>query len=195
VTALVDMSAVVAHREAAKRGPGGAPAWDAYLIAAAGKAIAAFPVFRRWMHGEEVREHPGVDIAFAVGTADELHAPVVRGADRKTVTQAAAEVSALAAKARSGALGTADAADSCFLVSNLGMLPVESFDAIVYPEHCAALAAGAVTPTPVVRPDSSIAAVPMARLTLSADHRLVNGVAAAAFLARVKEYLEQGAFA
>ncbi len=194
VTALVDMSAVVAHRETAKAA-GGAPAWDAYLVAAAGRAIAAFPAFRRWMHGGESREHAAIDVAFAVGSADDLHAPVVRGADRKSVSQAGADVAALAAKARAGALGSADAAESCFLVSNLGMVPIESFDAIVYPEHAAALASGAVTPTPVVRSDGSIAARPMARLTLTADHRLVNGLAAARFLAAVKEYLEQGAFA
>jgi pyruvate dehydrogenase E2 component (dihydrolipoamide acetyltransferase) len=65
----------------------------------------------------------------------------------------------------------------------------------VYPEHAAALAAGSVAPTPVARPDGSIAAPPMVRLTLTVDHRLVNGMAAAAFLSRVKDYLEQGAFA
>ncbi len=195
VTALVDMSAVFAHREAAKRDSGSAPAWDAYLIASAGRAIAAFPALRRWMRGEEVREHPGVDVAFAVGSADELHAPVVRGADRKTIAQVAAEVAALVSKARAGGLGMADAAESCFLVSNLGMLPIESFDAIVYPEHAAALAAGAVAPTPAVRSDGSIVARPMARLTLTVDHRLVNGLAAASFLAAVKDFLEQGAFA
>jgi pyruvate dehydrogenase E2 component (dihydrolipoamide acetyltransferase) len=195
VTARVDMSAVVAHREAAKRAAGGAPAWDAYLVAAAGRAIVAFPAFRRWMHGGEVREHAAVDVAFAVGSADELHAPVVRGADRKTIAQAAADVAVLAAKARAGGLGAADTTESCFLVSNLGMLPIEGFDAIVYPEHAAALAAGSVAPTPVARPDGSIAARPMVRLTLTVDHRLVNGMAAAAFLSRVKDYLEQGAFA
>jgi pyruvate dehydrogenase E2 component (dihydrolipoamide acetyltransferase) len=195
VTVLVDMSAVVAHREAAKRAAGGAPAWDAYLVAAAGSAISAFPAFRRWMHGEEVREHATVDVAFAVGSADELAAPVVRGADRKTVAQAAADVAVLAVKARACGLGTADTAESCFLVSNLGMLPIEGFDAIVYPEHAAALAAGAVAPTPVARPDGSIAVLPLVRLTLTVDHRLVNGMAAAAFLSRVKDYLEQGAFA
>jgi pyruvate dehydrogenase E2 component (dihydrolipoamide acetyltransferase) len=164
-------------------------------VAAAGQAIAAFPAFRRWMLGAEVREHAGVDVAFAVGSADELHAPVVRGADRKTVAQAAADVAALAAKARAGALGTADTTQSCFLVSNLGMLPIEGFDAIVYPEHAAALASGAVAATPVALPDGSIAVRPMARLTLTVDHRLVNGLAAARFLAAVKKYLEQGAFA
>lgn len=193
VTALVDMSAVVAHREAAKAA-GAAPAWDAYFVAAAGRAIAAFPAFRRWMHGEEVREHAAVDVAFAVGSADELAAPVVRGADRTTVVQAAADVAALSAKARAGGLCAADTTESCFLVSNLGMLPIEGFDAIVYPEHAAALAAGAVAPTPVARPDGSIAALPMGRLTLTADHRLVNGLAAALFLAAIKDFLEQGAF-
>ena len=79
------------------------------------------------MHGEEVRKHAAVDLAFAVGSDDELHAPVGRGADRASVAQAAADVASLAAKERAGGLSTADTAESCFLVSNLGMLPIEGF--------------------------------------------------------------------
>jgi pyruvate dehydrogenase E2 component (dihydrolipoamide acetyltransferase) len=194
VTALVDMTAVAAHREGAKRA-GSAPAWDAYLVAAAGRAIASFPALRRWMHGEEVREHPAIDVAFAVASGDDLAAPVVRGADRRPLAAIAADVTALAAKARAESLAASDAADGCFLVSNLGMLPIEGFDAIVYPEHAAALAAGAVAATPVARADGTVAVRPLVRLTLTADHRLVNGLAAARFLAAVKDFLEQGAFA
>jgi pyruvate dehydrogenase E2 component (dihydrolipoamide acetyltransferase) len=74
------------------------------------------------------------------------------------------------------------------------MLPVESFDAIIYPDHSAALAVGAAMPTPVAAGEGVRIAL-MARLTLSADHRVINGKTAARFLARVKEILESGAFA
>ena len=79
-------------------------------------------------------------------------------------------------------------------MSNLGMLPVESFDAIIYPEHSAALAVGAALATPVAT-GQQVRVLPLARLTLSVDHRLINGKTAAQFLARMKENLETGAFA
>ncbi len=80
------------------------------------------------------------------------------------------------------------------LLSNLGMLPVESFDAIIYPDHSAALAVGAALPTPVAA-GQEVKVVPLARLTLTVDHRVINGKTAAQFLARVKEILETAAFA
>jgi pyruvate dehydrogenase E2 component (dihydrolipoamide acetyltransferase) len=79
-------------------------------------------------------------------------------------------------------------------VSNLGMLPVEGFDAIIYPEHSAALAVGAAMPTPAADA-SGVRVALMARLTLSVDHRVINGKTAARFLARVKEILESGTYA
>jgi pyruvate dehydrogenase E2 component (dihydrolipoamide acetyltransferase) len=79
-------------------------------------------------------------------------------------------------------------------VSNLGMFPIESFDAIVYPEHSAALAAGPAVPAPV-SDGQKMWIAPRAHLTLSVDHRIINGKVAARFLGRVKQILETGAFA
>jgi len=118
----------------------------------------------------------------------------VRGAARAAVQEISARIDALVRKAKDRALGPAEAEGSCFLVSNLGMFPIESFDAIIYPEHSAALAVGAVAAT-VVSDGQKMWVAPMARLTLSVDHRLINGKVAARFLSRVKEILERGAFA
>jgi pyruvate dehydrogenase E2 component (dihydrolipoamide acetyltransferase) len=74
------------------------------------------------------------------------------------------------------------------------MFPISSFDAIIYPEHSAALAVGAIHPTPVAD-GGGVHVAPIARLTLTVDHRLINGRRAAQFLARLKEILETGAFA
>lgn len=193
ITMQVEMTKAMALRESLARS-GSAPAWDAVFVLAVGRAIASFPVFRRWMQGEKAREHAVIDVAFAVGAGEDLFAPVVREADRKDLGQAAPEVERLVARARSHALSAQDSAESCFLVSNLGMLPVESFEAIVYPTHSAALAVGAITPTPVGRADGSLRVAPMARLTLTVDHRIANGLTAASFLARVKEILEAASF-
>jgi pyruvate dehydrogenase E2 component (dihydrolipoamide acetyltransferase) len=143
------------------------------------------------MTGNAVGEHSAIDIAVAVGIGDELYAPAVRGADSKSVADISLEIGTLAEKAASHSLATRDTDDSCFLVSNLGMFPVESFEAIIYPAHAAALAVGAVTRSPVADGEA-VRVAPLVHLTLSVDHRLINGAAAGRFLARVKEILENG---
>jgi pyruvate dehydrogenase E2 component (dihydrolipoamide acetyltransferase) len=191
VHARVDMSRVIAARGREAAAGGQSARFDAFFVSAAALSIAQSPVFRTFMAAEAVGEHGAVDIAVAVGIGDELYAPVVRGADRKSVADISREIGTLAEKAASHSLATRDADDSCFLVSNLGMFPVESFEAIIYPAHAAALAVGAVTRTPVAEGET-VRVAPLAHLTLSVDHRLINGAAAARFLARVKQILENG---
>jgi pyruvate dehydrogenase E2 component (dihydrolipoamide acetyltransferase) len=163
-------------------------------VRAVGVALAEFPLFRSHVESGEVVQLADSAVALAVSAEDDLYAPVLRAAGSRGVTELSREIEQLAAKARSRALSPAEMEGGCLLVSNLGMLPVESFDAIVYPGHSAALAVGAALPTPVAA-GGEIRVVPLARMTLSADHRLINGKAAARFLARVKEILETGAFA
>ena len=139
-------------------------------------------------------EHTAIDIAVALGIGDELYAPAVRGADRKSVVDISLEIAALTERAASHSLSTRDSDDSCFLVSNLGMFPVESFEAIIYPDHAAALAVGTVTRSPVAEGEA-VRIAPLVHLTLSVDHRLINGAAAACFLARMKQVLENGELA
>jgi len=164
------------------------PGFTAFFVKACATALAEVPVFRQWMSGQQVRTHEQVNVAVAVGVEHALYAPVVRGADGLDVGAIGVIVKGLAAQA---AVGMVERADSCFLVSNLGAYPVESFDAIILPEHAAALAIGAAVPTPVVA-DGAVTVAPLASLTLSVDHRLVNGGTAARFLARVKQLLEEG---
>ncbi len=193
VNAAVDMTRTVAFRGQGRQS-GEAVRYDAIFVKAAAAAIAEQPVLRSWMKGEEVAEHPDVTVAFAVGVGDELYAPAVKAADRKSVGEISRDMDGLARRAEEHALLPLDTEGSCFLVSNLGMFPVLSFDAIIYPEHSAALAVGAITPTPVAD-GGGVRIAPIAALTLTVDHRLINGRRAAQFLARVKEMLETGAFA
>ena len=194
VHALVDMSRVAAARRQDAAAVGRAPRFDAFFIKAAAVSIAQSPVFRTFMAGDAVGEHGAVDIAVALGVGDELYAPAVRSADRKSVVDISLEIAALVERAHAHSLSTRDTAGSCFLVSNLGMFPVESFEAIVYPDHAAALAVGAVTRSPVADGEA-VRIAPLVHLTLSVDHRLINGAAAARFLARVKQVLENGELA
>jgi pyruvate dehydrogenase E2 component (dihydrolipoamide acetyltransferase) len=195
--ALVDMSRVIAARLRDGRdasGSGKAPRFDAFFVKAAAVSIAQSPVFRTCLRGDEVGEHGAIDVAVAIGIGDELYVPAVRNADKKSVTDISREIGSLVEKAASHSLTARDADDSCFLLSNLGMFPIESFEAIIYPEHAAALAVGAVTRSPIAEGEG-VRIAPVVHLTLSVDHRLINGAAAARFLARVKQILEDGELA
>ena len=194
VNAQVDMSRAIAVRELSKQGGAASISWDAIFVKAAALALAEMPRFRLFMQGEAETEHAGADIAVAVGIGDDLYIPAVRGPASKSVLVISAEIIALSKKAEARALAAADVEGSCFLVSNLGMFPIDSFDAIIYPDHSAALAVGAVTPIPV-SDGTRIWIAPMARLSLAVDHRLINGRTAARFMTRLKQILETGAFA
>lgn len=183
VTARVDMSRVIEAR--------GTLSFDAFFVKACAATIVEHPSFRRYLTGVQAGTHESVDIAVAVGIDDLLFAPAVRNADRRSVQEISADVERLAAKARARALVGPDSQGSCFLVSNLGMYPIDSFDALILPEHSAALAVAAATPTPVAD-GTGVRIAPLASLTLSVDHRLINGAAAARFLGRIKGLLEEG---
>ncbi len=183
VSARVDMTWVIGARAKLR--------FDAFFVKTCAAAIVEFPAFRRALLGGAAVTHQAVDIAVAIGVGDDLFAPAVRAADTCSVEEISAQIDALFTKSQAGALAAADSQGSCFLVSNLGMFPVESFDAVILPEHSAALAVGASVPTPVAD-GTGVRIAPLAALTLSVDHRLINGAAAARFLSRVKDMLEKG---
>ena len=193
VTMRVDMGKAIAFRAQA-HARGESVSWDALFVKAAAMVIGEMPLFRRWFKADELLEHPAGDVAVAIGIGDELSVPAVRGPASKSPEAISREIAALANRAETRALQAQDVEGSCFLVSNLGMFPVESFDAIIYPDHAAALAAGAATAT-VATDGATTWIAHAAHLTLSVDHRLINGTVAARFLTRVKEILETGAFA
>jgi pyruvate dehydrogenase E2 component (dihydrolipoamide acetyltransferase) len=188
VSMLVDMGRAVSFRSTA------GVSFDALFVRAAGMAVADFPAFRTHIDGEELVESADIAVALAVSVGEELYAPVLKAADSKTTVALSKEIEELSGKAQRHELAPGDITGGCLLVSNLGMLPVEGFDAIIYPEHSAALAVGAAMPTPAADA-SGVRVALMARLTLSVDHRVINGKTAARFLARVKEILESGTYA
>ena len=188
VSMRVDMSRTQSFRAA------NPVSYDAIFVRALGMAVAELPVFRSHLEGEQIVEAADIAVAVSVAVEEDLYAPVLRAADSRSVAEISRELAEAADKARGRSLAPREMEGGCILLSNLGMFPVESFDAIIYPDHSAALAVGAAIPTPVAA-GQEIRVVPLARLTLSVDHRLINGKKAAQFLARVKEILETGAFA
>jgi pyruvate dehydrogenase E2 component (dihydrolipoamide acetyltransferase) len=183
VTAKVDMSRLISSRSSLR--------FDAFFVKACADALVEFPAFRAYRMGDHAGTHSSLDIAVAIAVGDDLYAPAVRDPAGKGVREIAADIDGLVELAKGRALTAAESEGTCFLVTNLGMYPVESFDAVILPEHSAALAAGAAIPTPFSA-GVGVHVAPLAALTLSVDHRLINGDAAARFLTRVKQLLEDG---
>ncbi len=136
-----------------------------------------------------IRQHQGAHVAIAVAMPEGLITPVVRDADRKGLSQIAAETRELAGRAREGKLDPSEYAGSTFTTSNLGMFGIAEFTAIINPPNACILAIGAIKDVPVVD-DGAVVAGKAMTLTLSCDHRVVDGAAGAAFLGDVQGMLE-----
>jgi pyruvate dehydrogenase E2 component (dihydrolipoamide acetyltransferase) len=140
--------------------------------------------------GEEVHIYPTADVGMAVATDRGLVVPVIPGAERLSVAEIAAKRVDLVERARSAKLQQADLEGGTFTISNLGMFGVENFIAVLNPPQVSILAVGAVEEKPVVR-DGEIVVRPLMSLTLTCDHRAVDGAVAAEFLATVRSMLEE----
>lgn len=160
------------------------------VVKAVAHALRRHPLVNvSWDDGARVR-HARVNIGVAVALDDGLITLTLADADRRPISALAAEITDKAERARAGKLTPDDlATPSTFTVSNLGMYGVEQFTAIINPPEACILAVGAATPTPVVA-DGQVVVRSVMKVTLSADHRVVDGAAAAEFLATLKETLE-----
>ena len=160
------------------------------IIKAAGIALRSFPAVNASLEGGEIVEYADVNVGFAVALDDGLVVPVVASADRKSVFEIAAVTKAMGEKARGRGLGPEDYGYGTFTISNLGMFGVDQFTAIINPPEAAILAVGRVKDTPVAV-DGKVEIKAMMSITLSSDHRLIDGAAAGRFLSHLREVLEQ----
>lgn len=160
--------------------------YNALLIKACAAALERFPLLR----GTGAASQDGIHISFAVALPDGLLMPVIRRCDRLTVTEIERESARLVEKCRGGKLTSEEMSGGCFSVSNLGMYGVDEFTALIIPGQTAILSVGAVTDRAVVRNGVLVAAATM-RVTLSSDHRFVDGAYAARFLADLRTILEK----
>jgi pyruvate dehydrogenase E2 component (dihydrolipoamide acetyltransferase) len=159
------------------------------LVRACAVALRAHPLVNSSWAGDSLLTHGGIHIGVAVATEAGLVVPVVRDADRKGVREIAKEARSLAERAHGGTLSLQELSGGTFTISNLGMYGVDHFTAIINPPEAAILAVGAVTPTPVAR-DDEVVVRPVMKLTLSVDHRVVDGAPAASFLRELADVLE-----
>jgi len=160
--------------------------YNALLIKACAGALERFPLLR----AKNSPTNEGIHISFAVALADGLLMPVIRRCDSLTMTEIERESARLIEKCRAGRLTSEEISGGCFSVSNLGMFGVDEFSALIMPGQTAILAVGAVSERPVVR-NGVLAVAATMRVTLSSDHRTVDGAYAARFLADVRAILEK----
>ena len=143
---------------------------------------------------EALLRFPAANVGIAVAAPSGLVVPVVHGAERLSLAEIAAARSDLVERARDGKLTQADLEGGTFTISNLGMFGVEQFTAVLNPPQAAILAVGAATDRPVVR-DGELTHRPLMTMTLTVDHRAVDGAEAADFLRTVKTFVEEPALA
>jgi len=160
------------------------------LIKAVAMALKEYPQLNATCDGENIRVSKDVNIGIAVGLEDGLIVPVLKKADTMDLVQIASKAEKLVAKARERKLSEDEFTGGTFTISNLGILDVDSFTAIINPPEVAILAVGKIRDKPAVI-DGEIKVRKKMNITLSADHRAVDGVTAARFLGRVKELLEK----
>jgi len=162
------------------------------ITKAVGVALRRHPMVNASYLEDEgvIRQHAGTHVAIAVAMPDGLITPVVRDADRKGLAEIARETRDLAGRARDGKLDPSEYAGSTFTTSNLGMFGIAEFTAIINPPNACILAIGATRDVPVVR-DGAVVPGQVMTLTLSCDHRVVDGATGAAFLGDVKAMLEE----
>ena len=159
------------------------------VVKAVAVALRAHPEVNVSFGGDRLIRHHRVHVGIAVALPDGLIVPVIRDADTKTVTQISAETRDLATRARSGKLKVDEFTGSTFSVSNLGMFGVDQFTAVINPPEAAILAVGATKQEAVVRDGQIVVGYTMA-ITLSVDHRALDGATGAKFLADLTALLE-----
>jgi len=186
----IDMTAVSKLRSEAKaRADEIVPSINDFILQACAGALKATPTLNSSFTEQGIVQHADINIGVAVALDEGLVVPVIRNADRLTLAELAEQSRELADKAQNKKLFPRDYEDGTFTVSNLGMLGVDSFTAIINPPQCAILAVGRVVPR-IVADDGMFAIKSMMTATLSADHRVVDGAIAARFLGEVKQLLE-----
>jgi pyruvate dehydrogenase E2 component (dihydrolipoyllysine-residue acetyltransferase) len=163
------------------------------IIKVAAAALMQHPQVNASFQDKVVRYYDHADIGVAVAIEDGLITPIVRSAEQKSLSEIAAEVRDLAERARSRKLRPEEFLGATFSISNLGMFGIDEFTAVINPPEGAILAVGAMSPKPVVR-NSELVVRQMMRVTMSCDHRAIDGATGAKFLQTFKKILENPLF-
>ncbi len=159
------------------------------LVKVAASALKDHPIINSRIEGDQICLLEEINIGVAIALQDGLIVPVIRSADRKSLLEIATTLRDLTQKAREEKLSLEDVGGGTFTLSNMGMLGIDKFNAIINPPECSILGIGRTVEKPVVQ-GGEIKIKPMAWLSLSSDHRIVDGATAALFLNHIKKLLE-----
>lgn len=185
----VDMDNAIAARKAINALPDTKVSFNDLVVKACAMALREHPTVNSSWREDVIRRNQHVNIGIAVAVDDGLLVPVVRFTDTKSLTSISAEVKEYAQKAKDKKLQPADWEGSTFTISNLGMFGIDEFTAIINSPDACILAVGGIQQIPVVK-DGQVVPGNVMKLTLSCDHRVVDGASGAAFLNTLKTYLQ-----
>lgn len=189
LTLDIDMDNAIAIRKQINTLESGKVSFNDMVIKACGLALREHPTVNSAWLGDVIRRNEHVHIGVAVAVDEGLLVPVVRFADGKELTEIGSEVRTFAKKAKDKKLQPSDWEGNTFTISNLGMFGIEEFTAIVNPPDSCIMAVGGIKQVPVVK-DGEIVPGNVMKVTLSCDHRVVDGVSGSEFLNTFKKYME-----
>jgi pyruvate dehydrogenase E2 component (dihydrolipoamide acetyltransferase) len=193
LTVEVDMSRILEARKtvnAAVEGAGDRISVNDFIIKATGAALRRHPECNAAWHDDVIHRFHHVHVGVAVAVEDGLITPVIKHADRKGLVQISREVKELAGRAREKKLQPDEYTGSTFSISNLGMFGIREFTAIINPPEAGILAIGETKEIPVVE-DGQVVVRPRMRITMSCDHRVIDGATGAGFMATLRSMLEE----
>ena len=189
LTSEIDMEEAERFRDQLKHNRATHPSVTDLLIKTAAIALTRHPNINVSFTGPAIRRHARIDIGIAVGIDDGLITPVIRNCAAKSLDEISAESRTLIDRAREKRLQPQEYSDATFSISNLGMFDVENFIAVLIPPQAASIAVGTIRDAPVVK-DGTVKAGRRMKVTLSCDHRALDGVQGAGFLKEFKRILE-----
>lgn len=189
LTMAIDMDNAIAARKAINENGDVKISFNDMVIKACSMALKKHPKVNSSWLGDKIRYNQHVNIGVAVAVEDGLLVPVVRFADTKGMAQISAEVKDYAGKAKSKKLQPADWEGNTFTISNLGMFGIDEFTAIVNPPDACIMAIGGISQVPVVK-NGAVVPGNVMKVTLSCDHRVVDGASGSEFLQTFKKYME-----
>jgi pyruvate dehydrogenase E2 component (dihydrolipoamide acetyltransferase) len=191
LTADYDVTNLISVRQQLLEISGAKISLNDFIIRAIALALRHHPMVNASWSDEAITQHGEVHIGVAVSTPEGLITPVIRDADAKSVTDIATEVRALADKAKNRKLKPDEYQGSTFTISNLGAWGIEEFTAIINPPNAAILAIGAAEARAIVDANRQVIVRDRMKVTMSCDHRIIDGVAGAEFLKTLRQYIEQ----
>ena len=188
LTVEINMDAAIAARVDLKKNDIRV-SFNDFVVKASAMALKKHPSINSSWHGDKITVHPHVNIGVAVAVPDGLLVPVINNADQKSMTYINQEVRTLAGKAKEKKLQPAEMSGNTFTISNLGMFGIEEFTAIINAPDSCILAVGSIVQKPIVK-DGQIVIGNIMKVTLSCDHRTVDGASGALFLQTLRGMLE-----